>query len=55
MVRRFLDALYRWRGGLLRHWTAAHARTGPVDHADLKRLLDLSRDCDDPVGFDGLR
>jgi len=53
MVRRLLDAITReWRG-LLRHRPAAHTRNGPVDHADLKRLIELSRDCDVPIDLDG--
>jgi hypothetical protein len=55
MVRRLVDAITRrWRR-LHRHRAAAPTRNGPVDHADLKRLIELARDCNDPVDLEWLR
>jgi len=55
MVRRLLYAIAWWRRGLLRRGADAQSRNGPVDHADLKRRIELARDCIDAVEFDQLR
>jgi hypothetical protein len=44
MLQVIMHLRRRWRD----HRTASCARSGPVDHADLKRLIEGSRYGDDP-------
>jgi len=55
MVRRILAAITgQWRA-LVAHRTAKRSRGGPVDHADLKRLMELAQNSDEPHDFGCLR
>jgi hypothetical protein len=55
MARRILAAIAgQWRE-LVAHRAAKRFRGGPVDHADLKRLMELAQDSDEPHGFGRLR
>lgn len=51
MLRAIVERLRPW----LSQRTAACAWRGPADHADLKRLNELSQSADDLVIFDRLR
>ena len=55
MVRRILAAITGQWWVLLAHRAANRSRGGPVDHADLKRLMELAQDSDEPHGFGRLR